>query len=802
MKMSVRVIGLVGALTAVALLSACGNAQSRKARYIQHGQSYFAAGNFDKARVEFRNAAQIDPKDAEVRFLLGEVAERTNDTREALGQYGSAVIEDPKLAKARAALARIYVYGGAPERAVKLLEPGLVTDPHNPQLLTARGAARQQLGNAQGALEDAHEAFRLAPDDPYAVALLASLYRNRSDFPQAIAVTESGLQKLPKDVNLRVILADLYSSNHQPEQAQAQLSQIVELEPTVLAHRYRLAKFFLTQRNVDGAEKTLREAVSAVPENIDAKVQLVNLLYAQRGRDVAASELDQLIARQPDSDPLKLALGEVLVQMGLGERAEAMFRGVIAHAGKNSDGLSARDRLAALLMSRGDAAGSGALVAEVLKENGRDNDALIIRAELSMKSGDASSAIIDLRTVARDQPNSAAILRALARAYAANSEPEQAEETLRSAVQVAPNDGQAQLEFADQLVKVGKLDQANTMLEQLRKESPLNIAVEQALYRVQVMQKRNDEARATALSIEKSKPELGLGAYLLGMVNEADSKNGEAEQDYLRALKLQPTAIEPLQALVRLYVRLKEPAKATQLVDAAIARAPAEVGSYLLKGELLASQRLYSSAIASYREGIKVSPETAEAYHGLALVQVATGQQPDAVETLRLGIDKAGQAPLLINDLGSLYERMGQTDNAIALYDGVLKMTPHSTYAANNLAMLLVNYKQDDADLKRAQQLADQLASSSIVNVVDTRGWVKFKAGDYRAAETLLRQAVEQAPDRPEFHYHLGMAQLRSGEQQAAEQSLESALKSQRPFAGMDEAKSALALLKKNASVG
>jgi Tfp pilus assembly protein PilF len=52
------------------------------------------------------------------------------------------------------------------------------------------------------------------------------------------------------------------------------------------------------------------------------------------------------------------------------------------------------------------------------------------------------------------------------------------------------------------------------------------------------------------------------------------------------------------------------------------------------------------------------------------------------------------------------------------------------------------------------------------------------------------------------MRYHLAMAQLRSGEQQAAEQNLESAVNANRPFAGIDDAKATLAQLKKAAPVG
>src|SRR5580700_10169178 len=98
MNTSMRLTLLAGLLVTTALLGGCGNAQSRKAGYVRHGQQYYAAGDYDKARVEYRNAAQIDPKDAEIRYLLGQVAEKTGDLRDAVGQYRAAVSQNPNLA--------------------------------------------------------------------------------------------------------------------------------------------------------------------------------------------------------------------------------------------------------------------------------------------------------------------------------------------------------------------------------------------------------------------------------------------------------------------------------------------------------------------------------------------------------------------------------------------------------------------------------------------------------------------------------------------------------------------------------
>lgn len=793
-------LALVGVCMAAALLCACRGDQSRADSYLADGNAYFAAANYNKARVEFSNAAQIDPKNAQARFMLGQVAEKLGDARAALGQYQAAISVDPNAVGARAAMGRLFIYGGLPRKALDLVQPSLETDPRNAQLLTVRGAARARLGDVSAGLEDAQLAVQLAPGDQYAIALLASLYNQHGDFDQAISVVQAGLQRLPGNVDLHAILAELDLLQQRPAQAEEELRWIVEAEPNDMTQRYRLASFYLQQKNVDRAEQTLRDAVGSQPQSVDAKLQLVGFLAAQRGVDQAAAQVDQFLAAEPKNDPLRLVLGEFLAQNSHLDSAERAFREVIAHAGVGADGLAARDRLASLLIARKDVAAASGLIAEVLKENVRDNDALILRANISLAQGQTQSAITDLRAVLRDQPNALPVMRTLAQAYQQNDESDLAEQTLRAAVQVSPTDFQSRLELAQALSNASKLDEAGPLLEQLAKDNPSSVPVQESLFRLQTALKRYADARATAERIQLIIPKQGLGYYLAGLIEELDQKPDRAAKDYEQALRCQPDAGEPLAALARLDMARKQGAAAIALVNEAIARSPGNPVARNLKGELLMAQGQTDAAISAYQDVVQAAPNWDQGYQGLALAQTAAKRYDDAVRTLRSGIEKTHDAPLLVGDLARLYERLGRVGEAIALYDGLLAKNPNSTFAANNLAMLLVTYRQDPVSLARAQKLAEQLASSSQVNLIDTRGWVKFKSGDLHGAESLLQQAVNQQPTEPEIRYHLGMAQLRSGESQAAQHNLETALGSQRPFAGQDEARAALTQLKKVAS--
>jgi tetratricopeptide (TPR) repeat protein len=784
-------------VAAVALLSACGSAQSRLAAYLKRGEAYYNTGNYDKARVEFRNAAQIDPKNAEARVHLGRVAEQLGDLRGAVEQYQAAIYYDPKQVNARASLGRIFLRGGAPNKALELVEPGLTSDPHNALLLTVRGSARAQLGQLAEALEDARQAVTAAPDDPFAIALLASIYKKQSNLGAAVQTVQSGLTRLPNSADLRAILADLNLAQGHPADTEAQLRAIVALEPKVLPYRYRLAGFYLQQKNVDAAEKTLRSAIDDFPADVGPKIQLVEFLVAQRGVDPAIAEIDRILAANSRDDSLALGMADLLTRVGKPDRAEVLLRDIIKRAGTDPAGLTARDRLAALRLMQNDTAGASALLAEVLKKNARDAGALIMRGNIELGAGDATSAITDLRAVLRDQPNDIPVVLVLARAYQQNDQPDLAEETLRGAVQLAPKNVDTRLALAQVLLAAGKLDQAAELLGQVTQDAPKSIPALQLLCQVQATQKHFDDALATAQNIDRVSPKSGLGSYLEGSIEEAQGKIDSAAKYYARALEREPDAGEPLVASVRLDVRRKQFAPAMARLDSVIARLPNNVLAGSLRAELLMTEGQLDPAITAYRKLVPIAPGSPLVYLGLARAQQASNHLDDAAETLRQGIDKTHDATSLVSELSGLYLRQGRVDDSIALYEQVLQQNPHSIFAVNNLALLLVDYHQDAATIARAQKLAEQLASSSQPQLIDTRGWVRFKSGDYRGAESLLQQAVEKMPQFPEFRYHLGMAQFRSGEEQAAEQSLEAALNAGRPFAGMDEARTTLAQLKK-----
>ncbi|MGO8973543.1 MAG: tetratricopeptide repeat protein [Steroidobacteraceae bacterium] len=788
------------ALLSVLLVAGCGGAESRKARHMEKGQEFLAAGNFEKARVEFRNALQILPTDSDARFENGVVDEKLGNLREAAQFFQGAIDSNKDNARARASLGRLYAMSGAPDKAIETVDPGLANHPDDADLLTVRAAARIQLKDVSGALTDAERAVQLAPANENAVSVLAGIYKSQGQADKAQALLEDAIKKSPNTVDLRLVLAQLDSSLGKKTEVESLLLDLVRLKPDEKAHRLRLAQFYVRTDQADAAEKVLRDGVKALPEQRELKTALVDFLAARRSREIAESELTTLIAASPNDYELKFLQASFYEQGKEFAKAEAVYKDVIASAKLEGPGITARDRFAALLVQLNDIPAAEKLIAEVLAQSPRDNDALILRGNLALAHSDPKTAISDLRAVLRDQPNAIGVMRTLARAHLANGEPALAEETMRRAVEANPNDAAASLDFAQLLAQLGKPDQAKPVIEELVKRQPNNMQALDVEFNVAAATKDFVTAKAAADAMVALQPKLGLGFYYQGQLAETDKRLDEALRLYSTALELQPEASEPLQAVTRVLVNLKRSPDALRRLDDYSARYPKAAFAVNLKGEVLVSNGRAAESIPVFKMAIEREPKWWLPYRNLSIAQSIADKNNDAaIATLQAGIGKAAAPETLETQLASLYERTAKVDNALQVYETAMQQNPASDVVANNLAMLLVTYKKDARSLDRAKELSRRFATSTNANFLDTYGWVLYKRGEAAAAITALQNSLTKAPDQPVLLYHLGMAQALAGQAAAARDSLTRSLQSGKNFNGMDEAKATLDKLAKDA---
>jgi len=785
---------LVPVLIAAAALSlsGCGGKEERLQAHLAKGRSLFADFEYDKAGVEVRNVLQIDPRSGDAYQLAAQIWERQNDPRKAFASYAKAVELSPNNLDAKAALGRYYLMGGALDKAEQTAAEVLAADPAHPggRVLHAAIAARK--GDEAGAIAEARAVLETHPGLADASALLASLLSRRSDPAEAAKVLAASVEANPRDIGLRLALAAMRERQKDWPGTEAELRRTVELAPRKFEYRAALAAFLARNGFADRAEIVLRDAVKAAPDEDRRIFTLADYLAAANGFGAAEKELRAQIALRPKAHDLRLRLANLLLDARRTEDAMQVFKDVIAADGSGPKGLEARGALARVLLSEGRAEEADPLIAAVLKENARDNTALLLRAQRSLQRGDNVPAIADLRAVWRDQPDSVELTSLLARAHLANKEPELARDTLARAVSLYPRQPAFRYLYASFLVNQGEQAAALREIDDFLRERPEDLQALQAKAEIQAGAKEFSGAEVTLKQVVKLAPESPLGYFRLAQLYVRQKKLSEAQAELEVATAKAPRDVEVLGALVKLLLVERKQVEATARLRKAVAAQPDQPLMRVMLGELLSAGHKLTDAAPEFRRALEIEPRLEPARTNLARLLLAQGDSQGAMAELRKGLALSPHSVLLGLTLAELYQEGGDNREAMAQYEAVLAYAPGSDVAANNFAALAADSTLDRKVLEHALEVARRFEHSPNPLFQDTLGWLHYRLGNPADAVRVLAKAGA-ASDAPVIQYHLGMALRQDGKPDIAREHLRKAAEAHADFPGRDEARALVA---------
>lgn len=781
-------------LLLIAGVAACSGPEDRLSVYLQRGESSFADREFEKARVEFANALQIDPDNIDARIWSGKTAAELEQWRVAVRHYEGVRERDAANIDARLGLARIYAVSDQVALAETIVDEVLAIDADNQDARAIRGVARIRAGETGAGEFDLRRVLEQEPSNETAATALASLLARSGSFAEAIAVLRTALGADPSFTDASLLIAEILRVAGRLEDAAGEIERLVQDEPDRLQYRVALARLYQAADRPERIEQVLRAAVADFPQRVAPQTMLIEFL-AQTSVEGALSELAGF--RNSDAAFVELRFLDARLERERGNavRAEAAYRDIAADFENDSNGLRALTSLAQLKINSNDFEAAAALVAEVLERNPGDTDALVLRSSVAMARAEPGAAIVDLRTVLRSRPDDAQLYGLLAEAHAANGELAVAREELQRAVDLDAQNPSRYMSLARFESEQGNVAAAQQVLKDALTISPQDPAANHLLFRLHLRQKDWDAAAAQAGHMREVLADAAVGEFYAGLVQQQQGDLDGSEISYRNAIEINPRAIEPLSALVSLLLRANRGADAEALLAEHLAAHSDFAFGWNLRGEVALNGQGYELAERYFEQASELAPQWWLPYRGIVWSQLRRNDTEGAYSSYQRGVQASGSRQEFVNDFGLAFEQQGRPDLAIEMHEALLEEQPSSLPVANGLAVLLATHASGMNDVQRALALAEPLAQGGRADYLDTYGWTLLKNGRIEAAKEALEQANQSAASLPTLNYHMAMLEAELGNSARALELLDRALEAELPFVGAEQARAERAKL-------
>jgi tetratricopeptide (TPR) repeat protein len=500
------------------------------------------------------------------------------------------------------------------------------------------------------------------------------------------------------------------------------------------------------------------------------------LLYENEERwEEAAAELQRALPFDEDAAEVRAELAELFVRLGrLDDAADQIDRSLATTP--TVEGYLARAHLA-------DARHDGAKAREALRSAvetsiADDDPEAIERTHLELS---------DAQIVALDLPAALETLRALERAvpetlrgrvqhaalaWALGAFPE-SEAALSGALEREPAEVDARLLLGELQAALGRPRDAKLTFQEAmdRADVPLQIADAVAGWLVQ----RGELSEAIELA-DRALGNVGdVDSLALASALERTVKRPEragALADRAATLGAAPARVAVMRA--EALVAKGDHPHGVKLLLGVAADAPEYVEARVRAAEVLRDDHKLDEADQALETALRKSDSPVKDHEAAASLAISRSlvdeRRGDAVRAARrldeaLAVDPDDARLVLAR--AAVDDRRGEWRHGLALAEALLAREPRNVEALNFAGFVAADHGQNLPLATTRLQAAVALSPGS-GGIVDSLGWVYFRAGDLGRAATFLEQANRLEPGDPEILEHVGDLYAKRGERARA----------------------------------
>jgi tetratricopeptide (TPR) repeat protein len=735
---------------------------------------YLKKGNKTLAEKDFLEAVRLAPDDFSPLFHRGESRCRLGDAegcaedlnavlKLAVPDSPAAVLMGDRLAELKLPKESVEMYGKAVSAA--LADPGASAKADASLALRRRAAAREELGDARGALSDLSGAVSAAPEDAEPLLARAALYVRVKEPRKALGDYDKALS-LKEDLASALLgRAELLAAAGKVEEAVKDLDAALASDPRLAAAYDRRGRLKEAAGRPDEALKDYMKAVELEPGQADF---LLDLGVARlRGREYwkAIAALDRSLAQGGPAAEARGARAEARAALGMVKQALDDLDEALKADPKSSDLHALLGHVQVRMRLYPEALRALDRAVALDRKNAR---AYRSRGHAHAGLGELAEAVDDFNRAAALTPRPVEELTDLCHAERLRGRDSRAVDACSKALQLDPDAGWTYVQRGLAYLAGGDASRAardlddGTRLEAPRASALLARSIAHAALR---QYKESDRAYREAMGVDY-------------MAKSADITLGEdpgpawdyrARVDAL-APSIDKDADDPYSYLVR-----GNALHNAGLFDQAIleyTRALETDGrmtaAYLARGSALSAQDSLDAAEQDFRRAVSLSPKDPLTHLSLVTLLTARRKYADGLKAAIAALKAQEDSPYAESFVkaGNLRYFVRELDRAQENFSYALKFAPNHASAHNGLGLCHFAKKRYEKALESFSRAVDLMPdheryyrnrASTFVNM----GQFENAVSDYK-----LALAINKDPLMVEEYQRLiDAAQARVGQQ-------------------------------------
>jgi tetratricopeptide (TPR) repeat protein len=454
---------------------------------------------------------------------------------------------------------------------------------------------------------------------------------------------------------------------------------------------YEKGKALAKQKNYTQAIEAFRRSIAIHP-SARAWNDLGIAYYDQRQHQQAAEAFRQALIIQPDSPHANYSLGVTRLQLKQYDAAIAAFREALR---LNPDHHEAANQLGIACFDSGKFEEAVTAYREAVRLQPGD-------AAYHMNLGFAyfqlkryADTVAEQEQALRLDPTKAAAANSLGNARYALENYREAVAAYQQATRLKPNDALYLTNGGYALIKLGRLDEARRVREQVQVlDRKLADTLQAAIDKAGPASPTTTPLQSTAQRTAESEITRGQKLY-----ESKDYKGAIAA--FQAAIPLTPDAVVAARAFRWIgasYQELKNDDKAIEALRESLRLNPRDAVAHNLLGNLHHSREDYRNAITAYQESVRLAPGNAANRLNLGVAQVDAGQDESALANLRESLRLDPEDARAWNMLGVALTNLSEDEDALPAFQEAARLEPKvGNYQFNVGSTLVVLGRLDEA---------------------------------------------------------------------------------------------------------